>query len=132
MADLVPVDKGGLTAIISQGLPSLQVQPFAQEIYLTHFDVAGLMYVANVEDILDVLEVGQRLVLCREPKNKYDEYAILVQDEKRQKIGYMPRRMNHIPARLMDAGKLLIAKVISVRNTDGFYRVSIGIYLVDY
>lgn len=118
MADLVPIDKGGLTAIISQGLSSLQVQPFAQEIYLTHFDVAGLMYVANVEDILDVLEVGQRLVLCREPKNKYDEYAILVQDEKRQKIGYMPRRMNHIPARLMDAGKLLYVKVRKVRSED--------------
>ncbi len=125
MADLVPVDKGGLTAIISQGLPSLQVQPFAQEIYLTHFDVAGLMYVANVEDILDVLEVGQRLVLCREPKNKYDEYAILVQDEKRQKIGYMPRRMNHIPARLMDAGKLLYVKVREVRSEDLFLSVDL-------
>lgn len=65
----------------------------------THFDVAGLIYVANVEDILDVLEKGQRLVLCREPKNKFDEYAILVQNEKKQKIGYMPRRMNHIPGK---------------------------------
>ena len=118
MSDIVPVNQGGLTAILSQGLPPLDLQPFAQEIYLTHFDVAGLMYVANVEDILDVLEKGQRLVLCREPKNKFDEYAILVQNEKRQKIGYMLRRMNHIPARLMDAGKLLYVKVRKVSAED--------------
>jgi hypothetical protein len=58
VSDIVPVNQGGLTAILSQGLPTLDLQPFAQEIYLTHFDVAGLMYVANVEDILDVLEKG--------------------------------------------------------------------------
>ena len=58
--------------------------------------------------------------------------VIFILNQDKKKLGYVPERDNMVFSRLMDAGKLLIAKVISVRNTDGFYRVSIGIYLVDY
>lgn len=114
MADIVPIKPGGLTGILSGGVPSLGVQPFMQEIYLTHFDTAGLRYVPQVEDYLQPLQLAQRLQLCRELDNQYDKYAILVQDAEKHKLGYMPRRMNHIPARLMDAGKLLYVKVTKV------------------
>ena len=36
----------------------------------------------------------------------------------KKKLGYMPRRMNHIPARLMDAGKLLYVKITQVDADD--------------
>lgn len=114
MSDIVPVQPGSLAGVLSGGVPALPALPFAQEIYLTHFEVAGLMYVPQVEALLESLQKGQRLLLCREPENQYDEYAILVQDADRHKLGYMPRRMNHIPARLMDAGKLLYVKVSTV------------------
>ena len=49
--------------------------------------------------------------LIREPKNEYDELAILVKDEKGHKLGYVPRRNNAPYARLLDAGKVLYAIV---------------------
>lgn len=113
MAQIVPVQPGALTGLLS-GLPSLTIRPFMQEIYLTHFEVAGLRYSEHIQAYLEPLKEGDRLRLCREPKNEYDTYAILVQDQEKHKLGYMPRRMNHILARLMDAGKLLYVKVTSV------------------
>lgn len=54
----------------------------------------------------------------REPENEYDELAILVKDEKGHKLGYVPRRCNRVPARLMDAGKLLYAVVDDINLND--------------
>ena len=49
-----------------------------------------------------------------------------------KKVGYVPEKDNIIFARLMDAGKLLSAKVTKISRTGTFYQISIGIYLVDF
>lgn len=129
MANIVPVQPGALTGVLSS-LSSLTIQPFAQEIYLTHFEVAGLRYSENIEEHLKLLKKGDQLRLCREPKNEYDTFAILVQDQEKHKLGYMPRRMNHIPARLLDAGKLLYAKVTDVDPDDYDYlRLGVNLFM---
>ena len=59
-----------------------------------------------------------QLALLREPTNSYDAFAIQVVDGQKRKLGYMPRRMNHIPARLLDAGKLLYVKITDLKLQD--------------
>ena len=88
--------------------------PFEQEIYLTHFSVAGTYYAENWQEAAAHMKPGERLSLLREPGNPHDTFAIQVVDAERRKLGYMPRRMNHIPARLLDAGKLLYVKVTEI------------------
>ena len=53
-------------------------------------------------------------------------------DEKGRKLGYIPQKDNLIFSRLMDAGKLLMAKISDIEMEGYFTRISIGIYLVDY
>ena len=55
---------------------------------------------------------------------------ILTEDGK--KVGYVPEKDNIIFARLMDAGKLLAAKITKINKRGTFYQISIGIYLVDF
>ena len=43
--------------------------------------------------------------------NKFDSNAILILTESKKKLGYVPEKDNVIFARLMDAGKLLIARI---------------------
>ncbi|BEU88235.1 hypothetical protein TAMA11512_16990 [Selenomonas sp. TAMA-11512] len=88
--------------------------PFVQEIYLTHFQLAGAIYVDGWGAIAAEMKTGDLLNLLREPENVQDRFAIQVVDAERRKLGYMPRRMNHIPARLMDARKLLYVKITKV------------------
>lgn len=92
--------------------------PFSQEIYLTHFPIAGAYYVEGWADLVADMQAGDTLNLLREPENEHDTFAIMVVDAAQKKLGYMPRRMNHIPARLMDAGKRLYVKITEVDADD--------------
>ncbi|MCD8018751.1 MAG: hypothetical protein LUF92_03955 [Clostridiales bacterium] len=49
-----------------------------------------------------------------------------------RKLGYVPEKDNVIFARLMDAGKLLKAKVTKKNKKGSFTQISIGIYMVDF
>ena len=49
-----------------------------------------------------------------------------------KKLGYVPEKDNIIFARLMDAGKLLIARIFKITKRGSFTQISIGIYLVDF
>ena len=118
-----------LTVVEEKSLGEI-LKPLVNEIYLFDTVIAGTIYIKDTS-VYDALEVNEKLVLQRE-ENKFDERAILILNAQKQKLGYVPERDNQVFSRLMDAGKLLIAKVISVMNHDGFYRVRIGIYLVDY
>ena len=84
------------------------------------------------EIVLDEIEVGQKLTLKREI-NKFDEKAIMLITENGKKVGYVPEKDNVIFPRLMDAGKLLSAKVTDIKERKGdFLQISIGIYLIDF
>jgi hypothetical protein len=75
--------------------------------------VAGLLY-HQAEFAVPNLVVGDLLILRREPANPYDDLAIAILAAGGLKLGYIHRRRNPVLARLMDAGKLLIASVASL------------------
>jgi predicted RNase H-like HicB family nuclease len=87
--------------------------------------------VSEDTSVLEEIKVDDKLTLLRED-NKFDKNAILLITESKKKLGYVPEKDNIIFARLMDAGKLLIAKVKDMNIWDGFRQIKIGIYLVDF
>ena len=107
------------------------LKPLIKEIHLFDTYIAGTAYLKD-NTVLDALEVGQKLTLKRE-NNKFDEKAIMLCTEDGRKIGYIPEKDNVIFSRLMDAGKLLSAKITEIKERRGdFWQISIGIYLVDF
>ena len=67
-----------------------------------------------------------------EPDNPHDPRAQVVIRADGKKLGYVPEKDNIIFARLMDAGKLLKAKIIRIEHRGSFMQISVGIYLVDF
>ena len=106
------------------------LKPLVREIHLFDSYIAGTAHLKEPE-VLDTVKVGNMLSLKRE-ENKFDDKAILVQNEAGKKLGYVPEKDNVVFARLMDAGKLLKAKVTDIDFKDGFHMIRIGIYLVDF
>lgn len=47
-------------------------------------------------------------------------------------FGDVPEKDNTVFARLMDAGKLLIARITKIEKRRNFTQISIGIFLVDF
>ena len=119
-----------LSTITASPLGEL-IKPLTKEILLFDSYIAGTTHIKD-ESVFDEIKVGDKLILQREPDNRFDENAILVLDEKSRKLGYIPEKDNIVFARLMDAGKYLIAKIECMENKGSFRKISINIYLVDF
>lgn len=107
------------------------IKPLTHEILLFDSYVAGTGYVKD-ENVYTEMKVGDRLELLREPENRFDSNAILVLDAQKRKAGYIPEKDNIVFARLMDAGKYLIAKVVRMEEKGSFRQINISIFLVDF
>ena len=131
MADneLIVKRDGLVSAIDREGIGNV-IKPLIDEIHLFDTFVAGTTHLKD-DSVLKEISVGDKLTLQRE-ENKFDDNAILVLDEKKRKVGYIPERDNIIFARLMDAGKMLAAKVSKLDQKGSFTQITIGIYLVDF
>ena len=114
------------TSLDKTGLP----KPFVQEVDLLNCNIAGTTFL-NLKDIEPNLKKNQLLVLKREPKNKYDDKAILILTEDGQKLGYLPQERNEILSRLMDAGKLLFGRLDEKSWMGTWLRLDIQVYLRD-
>lgn len=104
-------------------------KPFERDIYLFDTYVAGTTHIEGIENILSYIKDGDKLVFYREPENEHDPQAIRVETLKKDKIGYVPRQDNIIFSRLMDAGKILFAKVIDKELRGKWLKIKIKIYL---
>ena len=127
--DLV-VKKNDLIEAIEDKSVSDIIKPLVNEIHLFDTFIAGTTHLEN-QSVLDEVAEGDKLSLRRE-ENKFDSKAILILNQGGSKLGYIPEKDNLIFSRLMDAGKLLIAKVSDIQMHGSFHKIRIGIYLVDY
>ena len=106
------------------------IKPLSREIHLFDTYIAGTSYLKDPE-VLEKIKFGDKLLLKRED-NKFDNNAILVFNEAKEKLGYVPERDNIVFARLMDAGKLLCGKIKSIEPKGSFRLINIEIYLIDF
>ena len=128
--ELTTAQTGALVQTIDkQGIGEM-LKPLIREIHLFDSYVAGTTHLEDAS-VLDKIKPEDKLRLQRED-NKFDSNAILLFTEEGQKLGYVPERDNIIFARLMDAGKMLAAKIKKIEKKGSFNQISIGIYLVDF
>ena len=106
------------------------IKPLTNEIHLFDTYIAGTSHIED-QSVFDRVKINNKLILKRED-NVFDSKAILVLNEDKVKLGYIPEVDNIIFSRLMDAGKLLIAKVKTIKKLGNYYKISIGIYMVDF
>ena len=130
MNDLVKKEQGNLIEYLINQETGLDLpKPFERDIYLFDSHVAGTSHIDNIESIGEQLKDGDRLVFYREPDNETDPQAIRIETLNKEKIGYVPRQDNIIFSRLMDAGKVLFAKVVEKELLGKWLKIKIKIYL---
>lgn len=139
MADneLINVQNDALTSsILSKHGIDTQL-PFSRDIFLMNTMINGAMHVKTIYKLAKALKEGDKVTLRLEPKNKYDEKAILVLDPKGKKLGYIPRRKNEVLYHLMDAGKELFGIVKGgdigddLDEDDSWIEIYIDVYMRD-
>ena len=101
--------------------------PFERTVFLTECHLAGT---AEIDDILVKtrnVETGTPLVMKRMPTDAQDARAIAALSAAGDIVGYVPRRYAAVFARLMDAGKLLSAKVTDKALVGHWIDISVAI-----
>lgn len=130
MSDLVKTDQGALIQYLANNGVGLTLPtPFEQDIYLFDTYVAGTTHIEGIEDMADSLNEEDRLVFYREPDNPHDPQAIRIETLEGKKIGYVPKQDNVIFSRLMDAGKVLFAKIMEKEMKGEWLKITIKIFL---
>ena len=119
-----------LLEMMGADLPN-SLQPFTREIFLLDIVVAGTSYCKRIDKVYPKLEKGMVLRMLRHPKNKYDEHAIGIYFEK-TRIGWVPRELNLIISRLMDAGKAFFCRIEKVTLVDDYWvKIDAKIYMIE-
>ena len=130
MAEELSIKQDGIVSLTENHDLGSLIKPLTKEIHLFYSFVAGTTHLSD-KSVLDEIGIGDKLTLKRED-NKFDSNAILILTESKKKLGYVPEKDNVIFARLMDAGKLLIARIAKIEKRGSFTQISIGIYLIDF
>ena len=131
MGNEITVSKKNMVSLVADNQIADLIKPLSHEIHLFDSYIAGTTHVED-ESIFDELKEGDKLILIREPDNRFDDNAIIVLDEQKRKLGYIPEKDNVVFARLMVAGKYLTAKIEFIIPKGSFRQISISIYLVDF
>ena len=130
MAEELSIKQDGIVSLTENHDLGSLIKPLTKEIHLFDSFVAWTTHLSD-KSVLDEIGIGDKLTLKRED-NKFDSNAILILTESKKKLGYVPEKDNVIFARLMDAGKLLIARIAKIEKRGSFTQISIGIYLIDF
>ena len=131
MANELTIGKQNMVSLVKENPLGDLIKPLSHEILLFDSYIAGTSYIKD-ETVFDDIKEEDKLILQREPENRFDENAILVLDLQKRKLGYIPEKDNIVFARLMDAGKYLIAKINKIDRKGTYTKISIGIFLVDF
>lgn len=129
MSNELTVNREGLVSLVGDKSLGEVIKPLKTEIHLFDTYVAGTTYLKDTS-VLDEINAGDKLTLMRED-NPYDYNAILILSNKK-KLGYVPAKDNIVFARLIDAGKYLIAKIKKIERKGSYTQIKVGIYLVDF
>jgi hypothetical protein len=117
----------GSTLLLTRKKAGAAPAPAITQVRLCSPYIAGYMYYDG-EDAEDLMQEGEMLFLEREPRNKYDRFAIAVY-YRDAKLGYLPRYENRSVARIMDQGVKVNSVIVKVnREDDPFTRVRIKVY----
>lgn len=135
-----PTSSGGMIPIESwekiistygDGSGGLVPLPHIHEIFLIDCRIAGTTHVEGIDDKTSNIDKGTLLMFQREKDNQYDSLAIQILNDKKERIGYVPKAKNEILARLMDAGKLIFGRVEEKEKVDDWIKISIKVFMKD-
>ena len=103
-------------------------RPFARDILLLECHIAGTTW-RDLSEVEYTLHAGDELTLHREPANEHDQLAIQVLTSDGAHLGFIPRANNETLARLMDAGKLLFARLIGKSREKRWLKIDVQIFM---
>jgi hypothetical protein len=97
-------------------------------ICLGEFYIAGTQYANNISELIQSLELNERVVLVLEEDNPYDAKAVKVSTSTNNKLGYIAKRLNHVPSYMLKNGENLFGVIKKLEWKNGSFDIKIMLY----
>lgn len=131
MSELIPTYNNDDLTIIKNIKDIDKYRPYLREVFLFKTHIAGTSYIENIATLEPNIIEGLEVHFFREPNNQYDKNAIVIKDEKNNKIGYVPKVKNDIISKLMDAGKIIFGRVTEKEWKNKYLKIKINVFFKD-
>jgi len=66
------------------------------------FYIAGTQFIDNISELIQELNLNDKVNLIHEKNNPYDIRAVKILTSQNIKLGYMPKNMNHFPSFMLE------------------------------
>lgn len=106
------------------------IKPLSKDIFLFTTKISNTFRAKNTL-ALTCLKIGDKLDF-KKTNSKFNKNEISIVNKKKDILGYVPEQDEIIFARLMDAGKLLYAKIKSLKFSTSVPIIEIDIFLQDF
>ena len=127
MGDLIKINE---LAVSSVKDTDELLKPLSRDILLFSTKIAGIYALKDRKPVSALKE--DDILTFRYQESKYGDNQIAILNEKEECVGYVPEGDAVIFLRLMDAGKMLLAKVTSISFAHSMPMIKIDIYLRDF
>lgn len=93
--------------------------------------VAGTRHVAGMAEMAEGYGAGERFSLVRDPRNRFDPWAVEVRDGQDRRVGYVSCECNEFVGRLIDGGKSVEGRLVAREQVGAWCRLVMGVHLND-
>ncbi len=99
--------------------------------FIERTSIAGSAHIPGIRHIASYLAKGERLVFERDASNRHDAFAVCVYDMRGNRLGYLSCEFNEIVSRLIDGGKQVFGRVLSVSQVGRWTKIDMAVVLDD-
>ena len=95
---------------------------------LGEFYLAGTQFIDNMSELIQDMNINDKLLVIAEKNNPYDDRAVKVLTSENIKLGYLPKQMNHVPSYMLNNGNKLFGLVKKLEWNKDDFSIKIMLY----
>ncbi|QOY55700.1 HIRAN domain-containing protein [Candidatus Sulfurimonas marisnigri] len=96
---------------------------------LGEFYLAGTQFIDNMSELIQSLQINDKVVVVSEKNNPYDNRAVKVLTTDNIKLGYLPKKMNYTPSYILGNGNELFGFIKKLEWDKERFSIKIMLYL---
>jgi hypothetical protein len=96
--------------------------------YMGEFYIAGTNFVENMSELIQDIQLNDKVKVVAESNNPYDVKAVKVLTENNKKLGYIPKNKNHFPSSMLQNGEKLLGQIKKLEWEQDEFIIRIMLY----
>ena len=118
-----------VTKLFLYYLKNIKLPDMQLGVPMGEFYIAGTNYISDISEVMQKLQINERVKIISEKKNPYDKNAVKIISETDVKLGYLPKRFNNFPAYMLEYKVELFGIIKKLQWDVNSYNIKVILYI---